>query len=127
MSMPRLTIVLAVILIAIGVGFWLGTGMQSVTALIPAFLGIALNACGVWARREGSRAVAMHLALVIALMGFAGAVPGVLKLVKHLGGEESAHPAALLAQTIVAALCLIYLILGVNSFVQARRRRNSGD
>jgi len=50
-SMPRLTIVLGVVLIAIGVGFYIGTGSQSVTALIPAFLGLPI---GLWACRSAS-------------------------------------------------------------------------
>ncbi len=127
MSMPRLTVVFSLVLIALGVGFWFGTGRQSVTALIPAFLGIPIGAMGQWACRDGAGGVPMHIALVLALLGFGGSVSGVPKFVKHLGGTEIARPEAALAQTIMAVLCLIFVILGVRSFIVVRRRRAAGD
>jgi uncharacterized membrane protein len=123
MSMPRLTVLLALVLIATGVGFYLGTGRESATALIPAFLGVPIGICGIVAHREGARKIAMHLALVFAVVGIAGTARGVLGLANHLGGEASDRPAALWAQTIVALLLLIFLILGVRSFIAARRSR----
>jgi uncharacterized membrane protein YtjA (UPF0391 family) len=65
----------------------------------------------------------MHLALVFALLGFGGTVPGVLKMVSRLGGEEIDRPTAAFAQSIVAVLCLIYLVLGIRSFIVARKNR----
>ena len=123
--MPRLTIVLGIVLIAIGVGFYVGTGRQSVTALIPAFLGLPIGACGVWALSERWNATAMHIALVLALLGFGGTVMGAVKLVKQAMGEELERPEAAIAQGIVAVLCLVYLVLGIRSFVLARRRRTT--
>jgi len=120
MSMPRLTIVLGVVLISIGVAFYFGTGSQSVTALIPAFLGLPILLCGVWALSDRWRKVAMHIALVLALLGFGGTVSGVVKLVKQAMGEELKRPEAALAQGIVAVLCLVFLVLGIRSFVVAR-------
>jgi multisubunit Na+/H+ antiporter MnhF subunit len=127
MSMPRLTIVFALILVALGVGFWLGTGRQSATALIPAFLGVPMAALGLWAARRSARGVPMHIAVVLAVLGFAGSVSGVPKLVTHLGGGEVARPEAVLAQSLMALVCLVYVILGVRSFVVARRRRGAED
>jgi uncharacterized membrane protein len=123
MSMPRLTVLLSLILIAIGIGFYFGTGRQSVTALIPAFLGVPFGICGIVAHREGARKVAMHLALVFAVVGIAGTVSGVRGVVKMLGGAEIERPAAAAAQTAVAVLCLIFLVLGVRSFIVARKNR----
>jgi len=62
----------------------------------------------------------MHIALVLALLGLGGTVMGAVKLVKQAMGEELKRPEAALAQGIVAVLCLIFLILGVRSFVTAR-------
>jgi len=79
--------------------------------------------------KERGRAVATHIALVLALLGFAGTVMGAVKLVKQAMGEELKRPEAALAQGIVAVLCLVFLILGVRSFVVARisRRRSAGE
>jgi uncharacterized membrane protein len=122
--MPRLTVVFGLILIAIGVAFYFGSGRESVTALIPAFLGIPILVFGLLARTERTRAIFMHLALVLALLGLAGTVPGAIKLAKQASGEEIARPTAALAQGIVAVLCLIYLVLGIRSFIVARRSRS---
>jgi hypothetical protein len=121
--MPRLTIAFGVVLILLGVGFYLGTGRQSVTALIPAFLGAPILACGAWALSDRWRKTAMHVALVLALLGLGGTVSGAIKLVKQAMGEEIARPEAALAQGIVAVLCLVFLVLGIRSFVVARRRQ----
>ena len=71
----------------------------------------------------------MHVALVLALLGFAGTVPGVIKLVKQAGGAELERPEAALAQGIVAVLCLVFLVIGIRSFVVARiaQRRAAAD
>ena len=62
--MPQITIALGSLLILIGVGFYFGTGATSVTALIPAFLGIPMAVAGVLARRESLRKHAMHAAVL---------------------------------------------------------------
>ena len=126
MSMPRLTVLLALFLIVLGVATYLGTGRQSVTALIPTFLGLPLLACGLWARRESARKMAMHIAAVVALLGLGGTASGVVKSVKFLAGETLERPAAVMAQTAVALACLLYLVMAVRSFIQARRARGAG-
>lgn len=74
MNLPRLTLVLGVVLIVIGVGFYFGTGAQSVTALIPAFLGVPIGLCGLLAFAESRRRIALPIAFVFAVLGFAGTV-----------------------------------------------------
>ena len=39
-TVPRLTLFVGGILCAVGIGFYLGTGTSSITALIPTFVGI---------------------------------------------------------------------------------------
>ena len=124
MSMPRLTLLLALTLIVLGVGSWLVTGRESITALIPAFFGVPFALLALRAEKEGARKLAMHLAATLALIGIAGTVTGVVKTVKMLAGAEIARPPAAIAQTIMCALCLTFLILCVRSFVKARRAPN---
>ncbi len=120
MSMPRWTLLLGSFLTLLGVGFYFGTGRESVTALIPTFLGIPLVACGLWARRDGSRAAAMHVAAVLALLGFGGTVSGVVKAARLVGGQAVERPEAVVGQALVALACLAYLVLAIRSFTQAR-------
>ena len=75
-SMPRTTLVLGVLLIAVGVIGWLAAGMSSWTALIPAILGVVLAVCGVLGRSNPK--VWIHAALVVALIGALGTLRNVL-------------------------------------------------
>lgn len=128
--MLRATFVTAAVLILLGVGFYVGSGMESWTPLIPAFMGLIIGGCGLLATIKQPlwvRPAAMHAALILALLGFAatiGGVSGVVKLIQ--GGEVAAgveRPLASVLQTCTAVVLLIYLVLGVRSFLAARRSR----
>ena len=60
---------------------------RSITALIPAFFGIALILLGIVARNEKARKHAMHFA---ALLGLVGLLGGVAMGIKALVGERAA-------------------------------------
>ena len=119
--MAKITIGLGLVLIALGLGGYFGTGREHVTALIPAFLGLPLLILGLVALKEHMRRHAMHVAGVIALVGFAGTVRGLMKLPVLLTGGELARPAAVPLQAAVAILCLIFVLLCIWSFIKARR------
>ncbi|MDJ0973831.1 MAG: hypothetical protein QNJ98_05180 [Planctomycetota bacterium] len=116
--MPRITMLFALALIATGVGFYFGSGMVSVTALIPAFIGAAMLICALIAMKgENARKHAMHVVAVLSLLGVGGTAGGVVKLI---GGNTDT---ARLGQTVTFVLCLLLLVLCINSFVQARKAR----
>ena len=119
--MAKITIGLGLVLIALGFGGYFGTDRESWTALIPAFLGLPLLILGCVALKEHMRRHAMHVAGVIALVGFAGTVRGLMKLPVLLTGGELARPAAVPLQAAVAILCLIFVLLCIWSFIKARR------
>ncbi len=119
--MAKITIGLGLVLIALGLGGYFGTGREHVTALIPAFWGLPLLILGLVALKEHMRRHAMHVAGVIALVGFAGTVRGLMKLPVLLTGGELARPAAVPLQAAVAILCLIFVLLCIWSFIKARR------
>jgi cytochrome bd-type quinol oxidase subunit 2 len=102
---------------------------KSPTALIPAYFGVAFIALGVLAMRETLRKHAMHLAAMVGVIGFiGGAIMGFPKLLPLLSGEINdarTHNKAV-SQNLLAFICLIFVMLCVNSFIQARRRRKSG-
>lgn len=121
--MIRITAIVAALLIVLGVGLYLGTGRESVTALIPAFAGIALGICAWIGRAEKARRHAMHAAAVLALLGFGGSVGGLPALFRLLGGEAIDRPEAAWGRSGMAILCLVYLVFAIRSFIQARRAR----
>jgi hypothetical protein len=103
-------------LIATGVGFYFGTGTGSVTALIPAFLGVPLLICGLAAMKPGALKVAMHIAPVFALLGALGSTRVFMKWADL---STAARSAQLITLTICALLAVIY----VGSFIKARKSR----
>ncbi|WP_028131028.1 hypothetical protein [Serinicoccus marinus] len=121
-SMPRTTLVLGVLLIAVGVIGWLAAGMSSWTALIPAILGVVLAVCGVLGRSNPK--VWIHAALVVALIGALGTLRNVLGLGDLLAGEAE-RPLAVISGTISFVLLVGYVVLGIRSFVAVRRERRS--
>jgi len=125
--MAMLTILLGAALVLLGVGGYLLTGMVSWTALIPAIFGVPFLVLGLLAGKPTARKHAMHGAAGLSLLGLAGGVMGVPKLVTLLGGGEVARPAAAISQSIMALLCAVFLALCVKSFVDARRQRVSPE
>ncbi|MDP8969939.1 MAG: hypothetical protein M3N52_05500 [Actinomycetota bacterium] len=121
--MTRVTQVLGVALIVIGVGAYLITDAASITALLPALLGAALLALGVLATRRTLHAHAIHGALVIALLGLLGTLPNVAELPDLVGGGDVERPAAVVASALTALGCAVFLGLGVRSFIAARRKQ----
>jgi len=99
------------------------------TALIPTYFGIAFIVLGVLAIREKFRKHAMHVAAMVGVIGFlGGAIMGFPRLPALLAGEI-ADPKTLnkaQSQNLLAFTCLIFVILCVNSFIHARRRRKGG-
>lgn len=115
--MTKTTLVFAALLIVLGVGFYIGTGMASVTALIPAILGVLLGLCGVVALAKPSLNMhLMHAAMVIALLGVIGAA-------MRLPKATELNP-AIIEQILMLLLCLAFIGLGVKSFIDARRQRS---
>jgi uncharacterized membrane protein len=121
--MAKLTIVYGVIFIIMGLYGYFGISSESITALIPAFFGIPMLVLGWLGLNEKYLKHAMHGAAVLTLLGFAGTVGGLIKFFKMLGGAELERPAAVIVQAIMAVLCLVFLILAVKSFIDARRNR----
>jgi hypothetical protein len=121
--MPIVTIIYGLLLTVLGLISYFGTGMLSMTALIPAFFGLPILICGVLARDEAKLRHAMHGAATLSLLGFLGAAPGLLKMPALLSGEFIARPEAVKAQAIMAILSLIFVILCVRSFINIRRAR----
>ncbi len=134
--MANTSVVIGLLLTAVGLGGYFGTGTSSPTALIPAAFGVPLILLGALAYRDRLRMHAMHAAAMIGLLGFLGcaimAVPSLPELVRtgkviksaKDGGTRDAT-AAVASQTVTGVLCGVFVGLCVNSFVQARRARQA--
>jgi hypothetical protein len=121
--MPLITIITGALLSALGLlGFFLGES-RSLTALIPLVLGSILEGCGVLAMKPELKKHAMHGASVVGLLGVLGTAPGAMALMRLLGGSDVARPFAVKIQGVMFVICLVFLVLCIRSFRQARARR----
>lgn len=120
--MPNTAIVSGVFLILIGIVGYVYSifdGNTSLTALIPAAFGLLLAILGFAARtKENLRMHLMHVAVLIGLLGFV--IPA-WRIFSKLG--EFKISLAFLSQALMALVCLFFVILSVNSFINARRNR----
>ena len=116
--MKSSSLVYAVTLIALGVAGYALTGAASVTALIPAFFGVAvlLLALGV----NGKPGLAWAL-LVVALASIGGTFKGALSLPTVFDGTAE-RPPAVISQSIMLALTVIYLV----AWLKAKRAPAAG-
>ena len=112
------TIGFGIALIVLGVMGYATSSAASVTALIPAFFGVPLLLLGLLARDHNKRKAAMHVAVIVALLGFVGS------LYSLLSRGEISGPGAIVAQSIMTVLTGIFVGLCVKSFIDARRSLN---
>ena len=124
--MAKLTLVFAVLLAILGVVSYVGTGSQHTTALIPLWFGLVLGLFGFLAisPNEKRRMMFMHINVTIGLVGFIGAAWRAIQSYGHARSLGIAPDRiALAAQATMAGLLLIYVLLCVKAFIDARRAR----
>jgi hypothetical protein len=121
--MAGISIGIGAALTLLGIIGYAASGAASVTALIPAAFGILLTALGILARNERLRKHAMHAAALLAILGFAATVSGFVKLFTLIGGGTVERPSAVVAQSIMAVLCAVFVVMAIRSFILARRKK----
>jgi uncharacterized membrane protein len=117
---PATTRLVGIALIAVGLVAFLASGADSPTALIPAALGVLLVVLGLVANRENARRHAMHAAMLVALLGIAGTAMNLGDLPQLFSGDAE-RPLAVVASALTAVVLLIYLVVGIRSFIAARQ------
>jgi hypothetical protein len=123
MAVVRLSLVIGGSLIALGIGGYLLSDRVSPTALIPAVFGVVIAMLAAYGREATRRRTAMHLAMGIALVGVLGSITGVFALLGWLTGDRGGGvPLAPLSKSVMAVLLIVYLAMGIRSFVAARRK-----
>ena len=127
--MAKITIVFGILLIITGgVAFALVRHEpHAIHALIPAILGLLLAIFGALANTPDpkKRMLHMHIAVTIGLLGVLGTAPGFIKVAMMMAGHAVSGADAAKVQTIAGTLCLIFVLLCVRSFINARRSRTA--
>jgi len=120
--MPLLTVIYSSAMILLGLIGYFATAQTSMTALIPAAFGIVVLVFGIIAFRDRFRQTAMHIASMLGLLGFLGGIRGIPAFINLLFTGETARPAAAISQTIMSLLSLMFFLLCLKSFIDARRK-----
>ena len=118
-NMPIVGIMQGFFLIVLGIIFYLfPEDKSSVTALIPSFIGLGLLIPGYLAyTNENMKMHAMHVAVLVALIGTLG---GAMGIQDAIAGDWS-RPT--IARMILLLTCGEYMIFSIMSFRQARVKR----
>ena len=122
--MSSTTLAFAFAYLVLGIGGFVLTGSTHKTALIPCVFGVLFLIFGLLARKDNFRKHVMHAAVLIALLAFLGTARSLSHLPELFNGTAE-KPAAIITQSLNAGLSLLYIILAVRSFIQARRARSS--
>ena len=127
MGMARVTRITGIVLMVLGVVYFVITGSIHKTALIPTLFGVVLLLCGVLAHSTVTKRVMlwMHIAVTVGLIGFL--FPG-FRAARAFAGSVALTPAKQTAATeslIMAVICGIFTALCVRNFIANRRARTA--
>ena len=125
--MSRISIGFGIALVILGVAGYISTGGVSITALIPSAFGLLLVCAGIASCKESLRMHAMHLAVVVGVLGVLGSAKGFISFFTFLLGGEVERPGAVVSQAIMAVLMTVFVVLCIKSFIAARRARVSDE
>jgi len=124
--MSILSMVIGVLLIVLaGYGYFgAEQAHRSLTALIPALVGVPLVICGWLGRSEHRRKVVMHIAVAVAALGvLAAGGRGLPRIGVLWSNDPAGNQRAVAIILTMFVLCLIFVVFAIKSFVDARRRR----
>ena len=117
--MARLSIITGLVLIVLGVGVTVASNSQSVTSLIPAFIGAAYLLLGaIGAAKPSLNRHMMHAAAALSLLAIVGSAGSLI--------ARGSTGWALLAQVVTIAIAGLFLAMAIRSFKAARAARASG-
>ncbi len=124
--MARLTIIVGILLVLLGVGFYAALAAiepeaPSITALIPALTGLPILILGCVALKESLRMHAMHGVAMLALLSL------LAPLGMQLARGAEVKPTVLASLLLMAGLSGFLLVACIRSFVHARLLATEND
>lgn len=122
MNMPLIALGFGILLNFLGLGAYVTTGMESVTALIPCVPGILIGICGLIGQKESRLKHAMHGAAIFGLLGFLAPLGRLVPLL--IKGEFTLTPATG-SMIMMLVICGIFVGLCVKSFIDVRKARQA--
>jgi hypothetical protein len=123
--MPLVSIVFGLLLVGLGVWGYTTSDLEGnvkLTALIPSAFGAVLVVCGLIGLAGRMLKHAMHAAALVGVIGLVLAAGRFISKVVKDGTIDLSKPAPQATLGMIV-LCLLFVVLCINSFIQARRRR----
>ena len=108
------------VLVIVGVFGYFKAGGESVTALIPAFLGSPVVFLSMLSLNPKYLKLSMHINVVIALLGFLGTLKDT---VIFISGQEIENELAAYSKAITCIVSLLFIVFSVKSFIKARKAK----
>ncbi len=125
--MVRMTRVFGIVLVVLGVVYFVLTGSQYPTPLIPAVFGVLLFVCGLLANTPDTkrRMLWMHIAVTIGLFDFLfPGFRGGMALARSVTLTEVQRTAAQ-EEIAMAVICAVFTALCVRNFIATRAARTA--
>lgn len=107
--MAGATIGFGLTLVVLGVAAYFAGGRESVTAMIPAFLGVPIAACGFIALRMTRERPALLVAGALGALGVVGALGRIVSTIAS--GDSVDWNLAALTQVVMAVVCAALVVL----------------
>ncbi len=124
--MAKSTMMFGAVLVVVSAGFWVAMGRSEMAALHPAGVGVLLAICGALANTDNAkrRMIWMHIAVTFGLIGFL--ITGIRAAIEVVKGTAmTVNPVAFEERVVVAAICFVFVLLCVRSFIAARKARTA--
>ena len=123
MNMPKIGINTGIILIALALLGYLGGGMESLTALIPAIVGAPILLGSLLAKNPDKLKLGMHIAATFGLLGFLAPLGRIIPTAMKGDFELKLSTGCMITMSLVSA---IFVVLCIKSFKAARQARSKG-
>jgi hypothetical protein len=123
MNMPKIGINTGIILIALALLGYLGGGMESWTALIPAIAGTPILLSSLLAKNPNKLKLGMHIAATFGLLGFLAPLGRIIPTAIKGDFELKLSTGCMIAMSLVSA---IFMVQCIKSFKAARQARLKG-
>ena len=123
MNMPKIGINTGIILIALALIGYLGGGMESWTALIPAIAGAPILLSSLLAKNPNKLKLGMHIAATFGLLGFLAPLGRIIPTAIKGDFELKLSTGCMITMSLVSA---IFMVQCIKSFKAARQARLKG-
>ena len=121
MNITKIGINTGIILIALALLGYLGGGMQSWTALIPAIAGVPILLGSLLAKNPDKLKLGMHIAATFGLLGFLAPLGRIIPTAINDGFELKLSTGCMITMSLVSA---IFVVQCIKSFKAARQARS---